>query len=699
MAVLNKLRNSKWVLVVVLLSLGLFVANDYFSSRNSGVSGSSMIGEINGTEISVAEFDNRYKELLSQLSANGSEENQNSRDQASTYAWNQFIQTLVIDKEYAKLGIDISPDEAGKLLYSNDAHATIKQYFTRDGQFSPSDVLNFKNQMAKKDPKMMAQFELILKQVFMEVQSRKYNSLIDKSLYGTTIDAEDDYFATATRINGQSISLNFAGIDDKTIKVEDSELKEYIKTHKEDFKQKASRDIEYVLFNITASKKDTISIREEVEGDKINFKNSENDSIFLALNSVADFSNEFQPHGSINQQFETELFNLSKDSVFGPVYYDGGYSIFKMSDRKIDSVYYFHAIKAELPIKGATKKDTLDAIAEGNRLIKEAAASNETALDFFNIKVNDGELTYAQDLGWLREETQTDEVNKAVNTLSNGQAKVVKSVYGLSIVKLIAPKSSDVLKIAELRKSIEPLAETQNEAFQKASNFRSELSGDNKDEFETQIKKSNLNKSLAKGIKEGDKIISNIPGTTEVARWVNDEGREVGDYSDVIAAEDILIVAHLVTIKKEGTADLEDVRDEVTRLVKNEKKGVILKKQMEDAMKGSNSMEDIAIKLKTIVQPFADVNMNINNVQFTGNDPQMVGYVCGIDAGKMSKPIVSNEGIHLLFVQNIDKPELPSDLSMRKNILYDQMKQQIYNSVFESLKKAANVIDERNKYY
>ena len=699
MSILNKLRNSTWVLMIILVSLVLFVVSDYFSSKSKfGFGGTQNVGEIAGTSISVLEFDAKYKELLAQLNSNGSGETEQTKEQASSYAWNQFVQTLIVDKEYASLGLDISVAEAGKLLYSDDAHSTIKQYFSKDGQFSPSNVINFKNQVAKKDPKMMAQFELILKQVFMEVQSRKYNSLVAKSLYATNLDAEDDYFASTLNYNGKSVTLNYATVDDKSIKIEDSDLKDYIKRHKDEFKQKASRDLDYILINVSPSKADTLEVRNALASEINEFKDAEVDSVYVQLNSTVPYSDLFQSHGSFNKAYESKLFSAPKDSVIGPIYYDGGFSLFKVLDKKSDSVTYYHAIRVELAIKGSTKDDTLKAIANGKKLGAESNSSSNS-LEFFNSKVNTGEVTYAQDLGWVREGSQDEQVNKAVKTLGMGQSTVVKSMYGLSLIKLVDPKSSELIKIGEVRKPIEALKSTEDEAYQKASNFRSSLSGDNKDEFEKQVKKNNLVKSIANNVKESDRAMTGIPGTIDAVRWAFDDKRELGDYSDVISAGDLLIVAKLSKIKKEGTSDVEDVREKVTRLVMDEKKAKILVQQFEDGMKKSKTIEDLATNVKSMVQPFYNTNFYSTNVQFAGNDLKLVGYVCGLKTNTMSRPITSNDGVHVVLVEGVSKVDVPKDLSSRKKILYDQKKQQVYNSVFEALKKAANVKDERYKFY
>lgn len=700
MAVLNKLRNSTWVLIVVLVSLGLFVASDYFSSSNKYNFGGSdqNVGEIDGKKISLTNFDERYKNLLAQIASNGSGETEENKEQASMYAWQQFVQEMVVDKEFEKLGIDVSNEEAGKLLYSEDAHPTIKKYFSNNGVFSPSNVIGFKNEQAKKDPKLMQQFELIINQIMGEVKYRKYNSLLTKSLYATSLDAEDELLSAQGNINGKSITLNYANIDDKIIKYTDADLKEYINKHKDEFKQKASRDLEYILIDVAPTKADTMALVDEMTAELNNFNAAENDSIFVTLNnSLTPFDTNYQSRGSYDKSIEAKLFSARKDTAFGPVFYNGGYSLFKVIDTKKDSSFYFHAIKVEIPIKGTTKMDTADALASAKKLIAEAG-SDPNALDFYNNKVNSGDVIYAQDLGWLREGSQMEEVNKAMKTMTAGQSVAIKTLAGVSIVKLMEPKSYDLIKVAEYRKNVEPLQATEDAAFQKASNFRSSLTG-KEGEFDVLTKKMGIAKSVANNVKETDKTMTGIPGTKEVVRWAYAEDREEGDNSDVITCENLLIVANLKRIKEEGTAEVDDVREKVTRLVINEKKAEILKSKFDAAMKSAKTMDQIATGVQSIVQPFNNISFYGTSVPFAGNDPKLIGYICGLKLNQISRPIVSNDGVHVFLVENASFPQIPADLKQTKDMIYSQKKQQVYNLVLEAIKKARNVKDERGKFY
>ena len=704
MATLNKLRNSKWVLFIVLLSLGLFVASDYFSSSNKySLSGDQAVGEIDGHDVSLVEFDAKVKGWTERLIQSGRFEMEDAKVQASNFAWNEYIQQHIIEKQYEKLGLAISPEEAGELLYSENAHPSIKEVFTREaagtgGVFKPSMVIQARK-AAKTDPRIRENFEQLVNDVMSEVLQRKYNSLLGKSIYATSLDAEDDFFASSATVNGKSVSLFYTSIDDKTIKVTDEELKDYIKKHKEDFKQVESRDLEYILINIAPSKEDTLAIREELVKEINNFATTEDDSLFTMSNSTIPFSKEFKPRGAFNKEFEPALFAAAKDTVIGPFYYDGGYSLFKITDSKEDSMAYYHLIKAELPVRGTTRNDTIEAMATGRKIAAESAGS-ANALDFFNSRVNAGELSYAYDLGWVKEGTQPDEINKAMKTLAAGQATVVKSSAGLSIIKLVEGRSNRLIQVAEVRQMVTPLKATEDAAYQKAANFRNLLGNNStKEEFEAATKKAGIAKSVANNVKPEDRSMTGIPGTLDVVRWAHYEEREEGDNSDVIATENMFIVAHLVKIKKEGTAEVEDVREKVTKLVINEKKAVILTENFNKALKSGKTIEDVANSVKSTVQPMNSVSFYAPNVQFCGNDMKLVGVVCGLKANVLSKPVTSNEGVHVFFVESVNKPEMAEDIASRKQQMYKQKQQQAFNTVYEGLKKHFKVKDERYKYY
>ncbi len=707
MAVINKLRKRGWLLIAIVgLTLLLFILQAVIENTNKfGISGKESIGSIDGKEIKISEFDEKYREAIANQEANGQVVSEEQKEQIGSTIWNSFIFKNLISKEYEKSGVTVTQDEATSLLYTNDASPTIKQYFSQNGQFDPAIVINFRNQIMKKNAggnqqelaMYKKQFEGIVEQVILETKSRKYNSLIIKSIYATKLDAQDDFYNNAEYSTGKIVTLNYATMPDKDFKVTDADLKDYINRHKEEFKQDESRDIEYALWTLNPTKEDTLEVKKQLEIQAASFANAENDSIYVSLNSAIPFDTLYRKHGSYSVGLDAIVNNSPKDSVIGPVYYDGGYSLVKVLDTKADSVYYIHVVKADIMVQGTTKQDTLNAMTIARAIAAESRAYNN-GIEFFNQKASQGILQSPYDMGWTQDGNQPPEVNKALKGSNKGEATVVKSLYGISIYKMVEARSNKLVKFAEVRQLIEPLQATKDAAYEKAMQFRNGLTGA-KDEYEAATKKANIAKSIAKNVKESDKTISGIKDAKDIIRWLFNEDRKEGDNSDVFSYDDKLIVVNLTKKKKEGTADVEDVREKIEKIVLNEKKAEKLKAYLEKALKTAKSIEDVALGVKSIAQPLEKVSFAMQNAPFAGNDPKVVGFICGSKLKKLSKPFVSLDGVHVAYIESRTKPELPKELAQLQQRVFSEAKQRVDETTFKALKKAGKVKDERYKFY
>jgi peptidyl-prolyl cis-trans isomerase D len=673
------------------------VISDFITNYNKYTSGGSKgeVGSISGDKVKLDEFDLKYKQTLAQYEATGQPIDENAKTQVSNVVWNQFIQERIIEKEYEKLGLVVPTDEAAVLLYTNDAHPLIKQNFSQqNSEFDPTIVRKIIDQN-KKNPEIMGQIERLIKQVFLETQNRKYTSLISKSLYATSLDVEDDYYTNTSNLKGKIVSLNFITIQDKDVKVTDAEMQEYINNHKEDFKQDNLRDIDYAAWYITPTKEDTTAVRDQLANEISKFNLAENDSVFVTLNN-SPFDNTYKSPGRLPAEISSMIMNAPKDSVLGPIYYQGGYSLFKVTGIKEDSLSNVHAVKCEVPIKGNTKQDTMNALAEAKKIALQVKASSN-AMELLNQKSTVGEVINPYDMGWFNETTQPTDINKIIKGMNNGDAVAAKTIFGVSVIKIVAPKSKKLVQLAEVRRGIEPLQSTQDNAYNKALEFTALLN--DKTDFEKVTAKAGVAKAIAKDIKESDNVIMGIPDSREIIRWIYNEDRKVGDYSEVFSLSDRLVVVRVAKIKKEGTKSLDDARADVEKLVRNEKKAAMLKAQFDKVLPNAKTMEDVAIGVKSIAQPIDAITFGSSSVPFAGSDPKLVGYLFGTKLNTISKPFVSREGVHVLFVESIVKQQLPTTLSTRKGTLYAETKGRIYENILNSLKKSEEVKDFRFRYY
>lgn len=699
MAILNKLRRSGLVLFIVLGSLFLFVISDYLTSNRSR-SNDGSVGSIYGKSIDYVEFDNKLNQTIKMYEDAGQPIDEAAKEQISTMVWGNYFQNKVVNLEYEKLGIDLCEAEVKKLLYSKDAHPVIVQNFSQQGsEFNPKNVIDFREKVAKKRPELMKQFDRLIEQVVLETKSKKYNALVAKSYYATKLDVEDEFYNNTLSAKGKAVTLSYVSINDKDIKVTDSDLKSYLSKHKEEFKQDASRDIEFAMWPILPSKEDTLKLKQQLDGLAPKFASADDDSLFVEVNnSNTPYNNQFVSRGANPKEVENVIFNAPIDSVMGPIYYNGGFSLIKVKKVQADSVGFVHLVRAEVPVNGTTKADTAAAVAGARALLGELKASSN-ALDYLNKQSESGKVRAAYDMGWFREGEQTDDLNKAIKNMKNGDATVLSSkLFGVIILKMVDPRSNKKVQYAEVRQSISALKETEDAAYNKAQEFKLSFTNDKVD-FEKMTNQFKIAKSVAKNIKQSARTFEGVTDAKEIVRWMYNEDTKKGDISEVFSLENKLVVAKLTAIRKEGTASLEDVREKLTELVLKEKKAEKLKEQFNTALKTAKSPEDLAIALKSIAQPFEGVVFAAGNVPLAGNDPKVVGFIMGCKEKAFSSPYASNDGVHVVYVEQFTKPEKTEVLKDRKMTLYSSQKSRVYETISSSLKKLAKVKDERYKYY
>ena len=109
-------------------------------------------------------------------------------------------------------------------------------------------------------------------------QIEKYNNLLSKSTFVTSLEAKNKYLADNESVDAKVLYVPFASIVDSTIEVTDSELKSYISKNAANYQnEEAKKNIEYVVFPIKASKEDSSIIKNELINLKQGLITSTND--------------------------------------------------------------------------------------------------------------------------------------------------------------------------------------------------------------------------------------------------------------------------------------------------------------------------------------------------------------------------------------------------------------------------------------
>ena len=116
MATLERIRNRAGILVAAFIGLALlaFILNDLLGSGQKVFGGGNQrVAKVDGESISIQEYQNQIAEFedYAKLSSGRSSLDETTSQRLREQVWNQLVQKIVMDKKYAEIGIEVTPDE------------------------------------------------------------------------------------------------------------------------------------------------------------------------------------------------------------------------------------------------------------------------------------------------------------------------------------------------------------------------------------------------------------------------------------------------------------------------------------------------------------------------------------------------------------------------------------------------------------
>jgi len=146
----------------------------------------------------------------------------------------------------------------------------------------------------------------------------KYNDLLSKGLYITNAEAKDDLNGRNRQVSIQFVSKLYPSVADSTVKVTDSELKDYYEKHKDNYKQDNLRKIEYVSYPVVASKADEDKLIKWITDIKTEFASVEDPSAFVNINSDTPYDSTFFKKSELSPVLGEFAFNGNVGDIYGP---------------------------------------------------------------------------------------------------------------------------------------------------------------------------------------------------------------------------------------------------------------------------------------------------------------------------------------------------------------------------------------------
>jgi peptidyl-prolyl cis-trans isomerase D len=705
MAVLEKIRVRFGVFITVLIGLALisFVIDvNTLQSVISMFSSRYDVGAVAGKSISYQDYQKKvdYYSAINQMVIGANSLSEAMQERVREQAWQAFFQEYVLNVEYEKCGLNVSPEELLDLArgrYVSPVLYNDPVFTDETGEFSRTAVVNFVQSINSDPSGQRALYWNYVEQRMKDAQlAEKYIALLGQSDYLNVLQLKDAVTSRNTIADVSYIVQPLGFTADTSIKVTEADLTTYYKKNRKNFEQETSRDVEYVSFPIDPSDED-IRLTEE-EADKIfeEFKTAADLKQFVTFNSDRSFDDRFYKKGELTEKLDSFAFNATLKSVL-PVYReDNAYIMARVAAIRNmpDSVQVRHILLSQ---QGRTKE-----------------AVNKTADSLITLLERGGNFGYlAQqysidqvanrnegDLGWIKQGALIPAMKTFEDTcfiVPRNKYFKAEGNYGVHVAQVTARSAEyKKVKLAVVEKIAEAGKITIQSLFTQANELAS-LSYNNYDEFVRLSNEKGYIRVPAYKIRESDKAVSAFANARELVRWVY-EAKNHDVSATLNLNNEYFLVAAVTEIREAGIAPYEQVRVEVEQTVRREKQAEAYAQRIKEAMNGAPDLETVADKLKVTVEKAPGVSFGSASIPGIGTEPKLEGAIAAAAVNTLSGPVKGTAGVYAFTVdaRETGSAYTEEDEKMRRRLDYTQYRMFDFISVLE---KAKHVEDWRFRYF
>ncbi|REA58390.1 peptidylprolyl isomerase [Dyadobacter luteus] len=705
MALINKIREKSGIAVTVIaISLILFMVGGDLLGPNSMLGGNNnqVVGEIAGKEINIKDFQSRVDGFRQNYEAqSGRSLSENELVALRDQAWNQFIVDIAYRDQFDELGLTVTDEELVDMVQGNHISPSILQAFSdpTTGRFDKNAVVNYLKNLKTLPIEQQKSWENFEKSLREERIRSKYENLLKLSAYTPKAQAEKEYLAQNTKATLRYLYVPYFSIVDTTIKVTDSELEQYLSAHRSEYKGTDTRSIEYVTFPVQPAKDDSAALYTEIKELARGLATAPNDSAFASMNSDISLPVNMSL-ATMSDQLKEAIKTFVPGGVYGPYREGNTYFIYKYGGTKIDTVSSARA--SHILIRAENQSDSAKAAARVKAeglLAQIRSGANFEALAATS-SADPGSAQRGGDLGYFQNNgAMVKPFEEAVFSASAPGliGKVVESQFGFHIIKVTAPKSNVLYRVAAIGKTIAPSQSTRDEAYRKADEFANSVK--TKEQFNEAVKKDKgLVVATANRIPETATNVNAIQNGREIVRWAFKDDSKINSVSQVFETEEQYIVAVLTGKSDQDNVKVDDFRDELTTKVRNQKKS----EQITAKLKGATGdLEAIAKKYGAgaLVESATDITLATGFLSSAGFDPIALGKAFGLKAGQKSDVFTGENGVFIM--EQINKTDAPkvADFTQYKTQLTQSLESRMSYLVNEAIRENAKIEDRRAKFF
>lgn len=712
MATLQKIRSKGPLLVIVIgLALFAFIAGDAWKVLQPH-QGKQDVGEVNGEVLSAQDYQKMVDELSEVIKLtnglNSLTEDQlnNVKDQV----WQSYVNNKLIAEQAEKLGLKVTDAEIQSII-DQGTHPLLMQTPFRNPQTGMFDkdmlkkfLVDYANLNASQMPaqyveyyqKMGAFWQFVEKTLAQSTLAEKYQNLVAKSLISNPVTAEDAFNSRTEQSDLLLAGVPYSSINDSTVQVSDSEIKDLYNEKKEQFKQLVeTRDIRYIDVKVVPSDADRKAVEKEVTeySNQLASTTADFGTFVRSTGSSVNYSDVPVSKSVFPADVASRLDSTNVNEVYGPYYNqtDDSFNAFKLLAKvsSPDSIQFRQIqVYADTEEKTKTLADSIyNALKGGADFAAVAKIYGQT-----------GEATWVNAQSWEGSELDADNskfintlLNQPVNELANlnmGQANL--------ILQVMNKKSMQTkYKVAVVKREVEFSKETYNAAYNKFSQFVAQNT--TIDSMVKNAEESGYTLMPRTDLSSAEHYVGGVRSTREALKWIF--AAKPGEVSPLYECgeNDHLMVVALDKIHEAGYRDINSVAEMLRAEIRRDKKA---EKIMEE-MKKYNSIAQVKGMKDAVSDSVKHVTFSAPAyISVTRSSEPVIGAVAAkTAANKVSAPIKGNGGIYMIQVYAKEKGSEKFDAKQEEATLTNMAVRIAGNQLINDLYQKAKVVDQRYLFF
>ena len=244
--------------------------------------------------------------------------------------------------------------------------------------------------------------------------------------------------------------------------------------------------------------------------------------------------------------------------------------------------------------------------------------------------------------------------------------------------------------LANVAKEIIPSNESSNNNYRKASQAEFDANND------LPLNQSNAGIAINnfESFEEFDEGIPGINNSRQIIKWLYDKGSKVGDVRRFDLA-DGYFVAKIIQFNKKRLTNIDNVRDEISEIILNDKKFSYLKNKY----KSTIDIESIAIENNIELENASAVTQSDPILVGAGPEPYIIGSSFSLMEDETSELLKGNNGIYIVRLKSKQTAEEFNLVQDKTNPSINSELERMSLLIPEILESNAEIVDNRSFYY